>query len=137
MSFILIALIFIGHWVSDFVLQSSWMATNKSKSNIALGAHVLTYTTSLILVVCAPIMVFTYLSPSYTSVAHISISVSLLIWAAINGVFHFMTDYYTSRWTSRLWQAGDTHNFFVVIGLDQTIHYMTLLGTFPVLNTYL
>lgn len=136
MPFILIALIFIGHWVSDFVLQSSWMATNKSKTNVALTAHILTYTASLIMVVCAPIILFTYLSPSYTSVAHVSIAVSLMVWALINGVFHFMTDYYTSRWTSRLWQSGDTHNFFVVIGLDQAIHYITLFGTFPSLSAH-
>ena len=130
------ALIFVGHWVSDFILQSGWMATNKSKSNLALSAHIITYTTSLMVVVCAPIVLFTYISPAYTSAAQMSIIASLIIWALINGVFHFMTDYYTSRWTSRLWQAGDTHNFFVVIGLDQAIHYITLFGTFPSLHAH-
>ena len=32
------------HWVADFVLQTHWQASNKSKNNVALSRHVLVYT---------------------------------------------------------------------------------------------
>lgn len=97
-------LIFVIHWFADFVLQSNWMASNKSKSNRALLAHISVYT--LVLCIINP------------------------LWALINGILHGITDYFTSRWTSRLWAKQDTHNFFVVIGLDQCIHAITLVITY-------
>ena len=112
------------------------MAKNKSKSNIALSVHIATYTASMMIVVCFPIIIFTYFNPIYTSDAFLSNIVSLFIWALINGVFHFMTDFYTSKWSSRLYQANDFHNFFVVVGLDQMIHYLCLFATFPVLQVH-
>jgi hypothetical protein len=101
------------HWVFDFVLQSNWMATNKSKSNVALGAHVGIYTCGMAL------LAVTILGPTAAA-----------IWfTLINGGLHFITDYCTSRVTSHLWQKTDVHNFFVVVGFDQLIHATTLIVT--------
>lgn len=113
------------HWVSDFVLQSHWMATNKSKSNRALGLHVATYTASMgVLTVLAmlvqPIWLIFFLGKGFSV---------FLVWLLVNGVLHFMTDYVTSRATSHLWAKGRTHDFFVVVGLDQVIHYACLFYT--------
>jgi hypothetical protein len=48
----------------------------------------------------------------------------------ITFITHGVTDYFTSKWTSRLWEEKKVHDFFVVIGLDQLIHATTLLITF-------
>jgi len=55
----------------------------------------------------------------------------LLGWkfALLNGAIHFVVDYNTSRVTSRLWQEKRVHDFFVVVGFDQLLHSITLLGT--------
>lgn len=98
------------HFICDFVLQSHQMATNKSKSNRWLGWHVVVYT--------IPFMVV--FGPAY---------------GLVNGVLHFVTDYFTSRWTSKLWAEGKMHNFFVVIGLDQAMHLTCLLVTFGLFKT--
>lgn len=100
------------HWIADFVLQTHWQATNKSKDNDALLRHVGTYTAVLALVV-------PFIFPSETNR-------QLLIFVAVNGVLHLATDYFTSRASSKLWAKQDWHNFFVVIGLDQLIHQLTL-----------
>lgn len=116
----------VAHWVADFVCQSHWQASNKSKSNAALGQHILTYTFILGM---ASILIF----PGRWEVVSFT---------AINGVLHFATDYCTSRWSAVHFgkairamnvvgeDAGPPwHDFFVIIGFDQLIHHLTLAAT--------
>lgn len=98
----LIALIWV-HFVADFVLQSDTMAKNKSSSNKWLLFHCATYT-----------LPFLWFGWRY---------------AAINGVAHFATDWITSRGAAMLWERGERHWFFVLVGLDQAAHLTTLLAT--------
>lgn len=93
------------HWLADFVLQSDWMANNKSKDNTALLAHTLLYS-----------LVFL---PFYGA-----------SFALITFVLHTVTDYFTSRVNSRLWKATQVHWFFVSVGLDQLIHFVSLALTY-------
>jgi hypothetical protein len=104
------------HWVADFVLQTHWQASNKSKRMDALCRHVGSYTAVLALGSA-------FIFPAQIATA----------WGAAfvmaNGGLHLATDYYTSRWSSALYAKQDWHNFFVVIGLDQLIHQATLAAT--------
>jgi len=99
------------HWVADFALQTHWQASNKSKRLDALAKHVTSYTATL-----AVTSVFLF-------------GIGGIPFAAVNGLLHFGTDYFTSRWSSRLYAKQDWHNFFVVIGFDQLIHQATLATT--------
>lgn len=101
------------HWLADFVLQTRWQASNKSKNNVALFRHVLVYA---VVLGAAAGMIF-------------GTGVGWLAFVLLNFIFHFATDYFTSRWTSRLYAKQDWHNFFVVIGMDQLIHQATLAAT--------
>lgn len=91
------------HWFADFVLQTDAMAKGKSKTYRWLALHVLVY--------MLPLLFFGYK------------------FAVINGVLHWITDFFSSRMTSKLWAKGDVHNFFVVIGIDQAIHMTCLILT--------
>lgn len=106
----------IVHWVADFILQTNWQARNKSKNNWALATHVLVYT--MCLYAAAP-FIFGIIGKMHL----------VLMWVLLNGALHFVTDYFTSRWTSKLYAKQDWHNFFVVVGLDQLIHQCTLAVT--------
>lgn len=118
-----------SHLVGDFFLQSNWMATNKSKSIAPLAAHVAIYS-----------LCFLWVGPTFV--------------VATFGL-HFVTDYFTSRITSRLWffqptkvyynaggkryecwipEGGDRHWFFTTIGVDQYIHQICLVLTYLVLR---
>jgi hypothetical protein len=103
------------HFVADFILQSDWMAQNKSKSNYALGMHVAAYTITLALGAIPLVFILGVASGRLP-----------LGWIIVNGMAHFATDYVTSRINSRLWTDKKVHWFFVGVGADQVIHYLTL-----------
>lgn len=108
------------HWFADFVCQTKWQASNKSKNNEALARHVGSYTVILGL---ATLVMF-------------GIAWTTMVFIVVNGMLHFVTDYFTSRWSSKLYAKQDWHNFFVVIGFDQLIHQATLAATLIVLLVY-
>lgn len=92
------------HTIADFALQSDRMAINKSSSNRWLVLHVGIYAACLV--------------PFGWQ------------FALVNFAAHFVTDWVTSRITSKLWKAGERHWFFVVIGIDQALHFSALFLTY-------
>lgn len=110
------------HWLSDFVAQTDWMAKNKSKSNFALSVHIMSYSCGLLIFAITTNLIKRHMGLPTT--------IHVLTFVAINGLAHFAVDYVTSRISSKLWERGQVHNFFVVIGLDQAIHMATLVATF-------
>lgn len=120
----------VGHFVADFLAQSDWMAVNKSKRWDALAVHVLIYSGFV-----AAFAWMTAPTPQGWGV-----------FVIVNAAAHFVQDALTSRLTSRLWflpQVGygmrpewiqvevrqTRHWFFVAIGFDQLLHYVTLFVT--------
>ena len=95
------------HFFADFVLQTDKIALNKSNDNEILLQHVAIYA-----------FCFLGFGPFY---------------ALANMMLHFITDWFTSRITKRLWLAGERHWFFVVIGIDQAIHMTCLFATYDLL----
>lgn len=98
------------HFIGDFLLQTNEMALNKSKSFKWLTLHALTYG--------LPFLV------AMSLVYDLPIGIAFTIF---NSAAHWVVDAITSRITARLWEKGERHWFFVVIGLDQAIHFTTLL----------
>jgi len=130
----------VAHFVGDFILQSDWMAIQKSKRWDALTLHVLLY------------------------------SLCFLPWGLhfflLTYLTHFITDAITYRVTSKLWFVEliptmrpyrspsrnsvslhydmmfpfdarvlpTRHWFFVMIGFDQLVHMVTLSWTLQLLK---
>lgn len=105
-------IVFIGHWVADFVFQSQSMSQNKSSSWFVLAVHCFIYATVTWAFMAAAL--------SHTT-GH-----NLYIWNLLY-ISHFTIDAVTSRITKELYKKKDYHNFFVVIGLDQLLHAGILL----------
>lgn len=105
--------VFLLHYFADFVCQTNWMALNKSKSNLALGTHILVY--SLVMLVGLHVALIFH-AMSY-----------IWLFVLINGVLHFVTDYVTSRISSHFWVAEQRSYFWWTIGFDQWIHQATLI----------
>lgn len=106
MNAVILLLLVWVHFIADFVMQSDKVAKGKSGSNKLLLLHVMIYSAFLV-----PFG---------------------LAFAAVNMALHFATDYVSSRATSKLWQAGERHWFFVVIGADQAVHMSCLFLTYPI-----
>lgn len=124
MSFYIIICIILIHWFADFVCQTHWEATNKSKNNFALLQHTIKYTS--IWVVFG--LVYCIVNTSFYN------PFSLTIFTLITFVSHTLTDYITSRINTYLWNKKDIHNFFVSVGFDQVLHYVQLFLTFKLLT---
>jgi len=108
---VVLSILFI-HWVADFVLQSDWMAINKSKESKALVAHVSVYSLTWF------VGLFFF---KFEAVA---------MFVCYTYLFHYMTDFITSRINAKLWKAEQRHWFFVMVGFDQVLHYAQLFLTY-------
>jgi len=98
---IVVWLLFV-HWVADFVMQTDWMAQNKSKNVDALLLHCAVYGLTVgVMTSSVPLGLF-------TSVAHVPV------------------DAITSRINAKLWAEKKVHWFFVSVGFDQWIHFVVL-----------
>jgi hypothetical protein len=120
--------IMLGHFFADFVCQTEEMATKKSKDMWWLSYHVGVYTTIMSFWTILLVMVIHgfILETSPPSTFFL-----FSLWCFIF-VGHWITDFISSKITSRLWKKGDTHNFFVVIGFDQWLHLVQLLIIYKV-----
>jgi len=105
----------LAHWVGDFVLQTQWQATNKSRNLGALTLHVATY--SAVLLVAAVILLGPWRGLAFT---------------LANAGLHFATDYVTSRLSAKYWARQEWHAFFVMVGFDQFLHQAALAATLAV-----
>ena len=125
MTLIEIFIIPIVHWIADFWLQTDKQAKGKSKNWEDLLTHVWTYSMCW-LIVGAFIQAFNH-------------GVFFPKWAVtqfmlITFICHTITDYFTSRLNSKLWEQGKVHYFFIAIGGDQILHYIQLFLTYKLLR---
>ncbi len=133
--YILIAIL-ITHLIGDFVVQGHIQAAEKWHDNVKLTNHVISYTITLMMgvwlsfgiAIAFPWLGYKVAEPVTTTV------VIVCVWAIINGVLHWITDYITSKHVHRLKEAGPFRrtkykDMMIVIGLDQVIHIIILVLT--------
>lgn len=106
------------HYIVDFILQTNWQAENKSKNEQALANHCWVYSIVMASVGFVYFDVFTE-----THWGFLQIGASLMYLFST----HFVTDYFTSRKTARYFRKKNYHMGFVVVGLDQFIHFLTIM----------
>lgn len=107
------------HWFADFVCQTYQQSINKSKSIVALLAHINSY--------C---MIWLVVGVIYFYQCNLPDNFKIALFCLITYVSHAITDYVTSRINSKLWAQNRVHDFFVSIGFDQFLHYVQLFATY-------
>lgn len=126
------------HWIGDFVFQNSYMALNKSKEWRPLLYHTGVYT----LVWWIALMLFIIYNNYFTGLTAMDFGWDwkIVLFFPITFITHTITDYYTSRITSRQFAAQEFYKTppklgaFAVIGLDQILHYAQLFLTYKLLT---
>lgn len=108
------------HFLADFGLQTNDQAVYKSTSNYYLATHVGVYS------LC-------WLIAMYVLTGSMSFAVEF---AGYTFLAHFATDYATSRISKVYFGKNDYHNGFVVVGFDQLLHYIQLIGTYKLMIAY-
>lgn len=112
--------ILLVHWVADFLFQSRHMATRKSESNYYLSLHVTIYSfTTIMLWVLFFLIIGTHMT-----------TFTVFLSLAVTFATHWLTDYVTSRQTSKFYKAENYKAFFDTVGIDQWIHALTLFLTY-------
>lgn len=120
---IILCILFVTHWLADFVFQNNDVATNKWNGfkTYHLNKHGMDYLLSTaaitIWLVLYKVINDDNWNPSFMWYGYI-LSITVL---------HVITDYFTSKMTHRLWEEKKVHNFFVVIGLDQLLHSIQII----------
>lgn len=118
------------HWFADFFCQSHQMSVNKSHSFEWLTKHVAVYTMLIWVGFASYFLMFH--SP------HPLTGDRIFAFVTLNGLLHWITDFFTSKINAKLWVSGmnpvtgkekSLHWFFVAVGADQFIHYATLFVT--------
>lgn len=133
MVYLGILAVILVHWFADFVLQTHEEATNKSTSLKWLVSHTSKYSivwSYAMIIYTFPMWLWNEGNPN-TIPYFLTFMIGLPL---ITFILHTLTDYYTSKLTSRLWKEGRVHDFFVAVGFDQVLHYIQLFGTFYLLN---
>jgi hypothetical protein len=142
----------VAHFLGDFVAQSDWMALNKAKRWDALAGHVSTYTIVLIPFVygygyltlprsgpegAVLFLVVNFAAHFVQDAITSRLTSRLWFFQMHEGVWAHLS-VPTTRGTAiekvRLYNpstpdVGNRHWFFVAIGFDQLLHYVTLLVT--------
>jgi hypothetical protein len=111
-------LLVLGHFFGDFVFQTEKMALNKWSQWGALLSHVRTY---MVCIACAMII-----APGTTLLGS-------LIFAALNGLLHLVTDRISSNVMKQAREAGNQRKFFLALGADQLTHMLCFFLTSPLL----
>jgi len=111
------------HYVADFRMQSRHIAETKSKCNKSLSIHVLLYVATFLI----------------AGLVHFATGNNVDVWkfaeyVVINGLLHWLTDYITSRESTKAYQNSDMEKFWNIIGFDQLIHGVTLYITWEILK---
>ena len=129
-----ILLIFITHFIADFIFQSEEMAKGKSTNNLQLLKHTFMY--SFITFLCLFLMgLFEWIF----DISDILKPLNILLFTIITFIFHTITDYMTSRVVKQKFDnqeyGSDIPNLgaFTIIGFDQVLHYVQLFLTFSLL----
>ena len=122
----------IAHFLADFILQTDWMAINKSKRWDALFVHVGIYTLVMLIVTWSiPLAVVTFGAHFLTDAA--TSRVARGFWPILpfgDGTFYDAEGTLVDSLRYRgIGLKRSRHWFFVTIGFDQVLHYAQLFLT--------
>lgn len=126
-NFYLILFVLVIHFLADFSLQTHMQATMKSTKPLFLIKHTITY--SLVWFICFFIYLGLVTDDTFLENLRNSLSFFMITFTA-----HTLTDFVTSKMVKERFDKEDFHNGFLIIGVDQVLHYIQLFLTVYLLS---
>lgn len=119
--YFIVLILLIIHYIADYVFQPHRIGANKWNNFDLLTEHVFTYT-----------IIFWFIGTFSAVLLHLSYNdtIKVLYFCIITFICHLTTDYFTSKWTHRLYEEQKYHNFFLVLGFDQLLHFTQIILTY-------
>lgn len=114
--------ILLWHWIADSLLQSKNLDTLKSMNVYYIFYHTLIY-----------ILIFSIGGYLLLLLDDYSL-LNITLWIIINGILHFIVDYYIILFKLRYENIGFKYINIVIELLDQAIHIVILLYSFYLFN---
>ena len=138
-TLIFVILVFWIHWFADFIMQDEEWAVTKSYDNHNLLLH--TYTYSGMWFIAGLIYSFPAFWSELNSQDYFELMIKFVfVFPLITFITHTITDYFTSKETSKLYKnkkfgsSIPNLGFFSMIGFDQCLHYTQLFVTYYILT---
>ena len=109
--FLLLATFGIKHFIADFLMQFDYMLREKGIYGATGGVH----------------HALLHASFTFLILVFVCTSANMMIGlAAIDFAVHYHVDFYKQQLNKNLTTAD--RNFWVLLGLDQALHYLTYIG---------
>jgi hypothetical protein len=107
--------IFIAHYLGDFICQSRLMANHKHRNYFWLATHGAVYSAVMffLMMILTPLTFW-----------------PVLAYVLTNGLLHVGVDKISSFWSGYFYRQKKTYQMFNVIGLDQLTHSVMLIITY-------
>ena len=115
-------LIFILHFIGDFVLQPEIWAKTKYRDNRVLAFHA---------------VVYSFVFSALFAVKPVDFVFKFIV---LTFIFHFITDFFTSKWSHNEYEKKSLYisvksiGFWTVIGFDQLLHMIQLYLCYQMIN---
>lgn len=112
-------ILFISHLLGDWIFQDGQIARMKSRSTEWLTLHVIIYAGTML------VLIYSYFW--FRGVPFELRTKWTLGFVLANGLAHWGTDMVTSQLSAQADAIGDKRTFFIVVGVDQCLHALTLI----------
>jgi hypothetical protein len=123
MSVAFIAALIVKHFVADFVLQTKFQYSNKGKFLHPGG------------------LLHGLITIAATAVVLLAFRIPISLWPLILGVefvAHYMMDFIKVRINQKMGWSPTTHQqYFILLGFDQMVHYLTYVWILMVVSSVL
>ena len=123
LTFILILIMIIGHWLGDFTFQSPNLVANKHKNFSQQCTHALVYGSVWLVI---GILLFVFGLPGLNLI-------SIFLFFGITVLTHLLVDETVSKFGYKYLYNDNPNDFLGVMHIDQLLHYLQLYLTFKLL----
>lgn len=121
MQYSVLILLFVAHYLFDFIFQERKDAENKSSDVFRLLHHALWYSIYTLLFIAVVLQ----------GIMNISISANdVICYTAYLFSAHTLTDFITSKLSAYAHRTGQNKLFWSIIGIDQLLHQIQIIILF-------